>query len=374
MFKILYIVSTLRRCSPTQQLFNLIKYLDRIKFEPHLITLSPEPQDSRLADFQRLGVHLNTLDLSRLKGVFLAKHRLKQKIEQIAPHIIHTQGIRADILSYELNTEMSKVCTVHNFPQDDYKMTYGKFISRVMVRTHIRAMKRIDICIGVSNSVSENLKNVFGVNNTTFIQNGVDTEYFYPVDTKTKNDMRIKLGLPIGKTIWISAGHLSELKDPIFLIRGWKELFAKSSDNVLVFIGNGPLSGKCVEESGSCENIIIKGRVTNVAEYLQSADYFISSSKAEGLPYAVVEAMACGLPAVLSDIGPHREIYEIDRSMGKLFELGSAGSLTFAIDSVNKKDYLFIKESALKIIADHLNAKVMSEKYQRVYIEKVQRS
>jgi hypothetical protein len=91
--KVLYIVSTLRRCSPILQLFNLIKYLDRSKFEPHLITLSPEPQDSRWADFQRLGVHLNALGFSRLKGVFLAKRRLEQKIEQIKPHIIHTNGV-----------------------------------------------------------------------------------------------------------------------------------------------------------------------------------------------------------------------------------------------------------------------------------------
>jgi glycosyltransferase involved in cell wall biosynthesis len=354
-------------------LFNLLKYLDRERFEPIILTLSKEPADSSLADFTEIEVKVLSLNLSRTIGLFLAPSRLKKMVDSISPNIAHSHGIRADILSSELNTEMPKVCTIHNFPQDDYKMTYGKFISRVMVRTHIRAMKQIDICIGVSNAVSGNLKNAFGVTNTTFIQNGVDTEYFYPVNTKTKNDMRIKLGLPTGKTIWISAGHLSEGKDPIFLIRGWKGLFAKSSDNVLVFLGNGPLSGKCVEESGGCENIIIKGRVTNVAEYLQSADYFISSSKSEGLPNAVIEAMACGLPAVLSDIGPHREIYEIDRSMGKLFELGSVGSLACAIDSVNKKDYLFMKESALKIVADYLNAKVMSERYQRVYIEKVQR-
>ena len=45
--KILYVVSTLQQSGPTEQLYNVIQHLDKRVFEPHLITLSKEPADSR---------------------------------------------------------------------------------------------------------------------------------------------------------------------------------------------------------------------------------------------------------------------------------------------------------------------------------------
>src|SRR5690606_9558118 len=100
---ILYIVSTLKRSGPTNQLFNIIIYLDRSVFEPVLITLSPEPEDSRWQDYQSLGVQMHSLNLSRLGGLFFAKSNLEKLIKKIQPDLIHTQGIRADFLISKLN-------------------------------------------------------------------------------------------------------------------------------------------------------------------------------------------------------------------------------------------------------------------------------
>jgi len=372
--KILYIVSTLRRCGPTNQLYGIVKYLDRNVFKPYLVTLSPDPDDSRWDDFAGLGIELDTLGLSRIKGIFFAKNELNKRVACIQPDIIHSQGIRADVFASKLKVKIPKVCTIRNFPQEDYKMTYGTVINKIMVSVHRRAMKRIDLCIGVSNAVSVNLKNNFGITNTIVIQNGVDTEHFYPVDIEIKKKLRAKLGLPTDKTIWISVGHLSERKDPVFLIKVWKKLFAGVPDKVLIFIGDGPLSEQCRAESFGCNNIIIKGRVTSASEYLQASDFFISSSKAEGLPNAVIEAMACGLPCVLSDIGPHREIHNLGRQGGVMFELNSANSLADAINLAVKRDYSLMREVSLKTVREHLSAADMSRKYQSIYTQKVLQS
>lgn len=368
MKKILYIVSTLYRSGPTNQLFNLIKYLDREQFEPYLITLTPEPNDSRWDDYAALGVKLYSLNLSRVKGVLLAKRKVKTFIDKIEPDLIHTQGIRADIISSKLNRTAVKVCTVHNHPQYDYVMNYGKILAKIMLYKHITAFKKLDKCIGVSATVEDNLNQLTDNIKTHSIPNGVDTEFFTPITKSQKQDLRKKLSLPENAVIWIASGHLSPLKDPLFLIENWQEAFPSGSENILIFIGNGSLFNKCRDLVENKPYISLQGRVSNVVEFLQAADYFVSASKSEGLPMAVIEALACGLPALLSDIGPHKEVVSMNDQVGEIFKLGDSNSFISAINSILSKDRDVMSKAAIDLIASKLSAQTMSKSYQGIYL------
>src|SRR5690554_2914775 len=136
MRKILYIVSTLKRSGPTNQLFNVINHLDRSQFEPHLVTLSPEPADNRWKEFQDINVKLYSLKLSRLQGLLFAKYKLGRLIEAIKPDLIHTQGIRADAIVSSLGMKIPHVATIHNFAPDDYISKFGGLKGRIMVKHH----------------------------------------------------------------------------------------------------------------------------------------------------------------------------------------------------------------------------------------------
>ena len=83
MTRILYLISTLQRSGPVNVLFNLLKYLDRDRFEPIILTLSEEPADSSLADFTEIEVKVLSLNLSRIMGLFLARSRLKKIVDSI---------------------------------------------------------------------------------------------------------------------------------------------------------------------------------------------------------------------------------------------------------------------------------------------------
>src|SRR5690554_5345172 len=120
MKKILYVVSTLKSSGPTNQLFNVINHLDRSQYEPHLITLSPEPADSRWKKFQDIKVKLFSLNLSRVKGMLFAKTELRKIIKIIRPDIMRTQGIRADAIVSSLEMKIPHVATIRNFAPDDY--------------------------------------------------------------------------------------------------------------------------------------------------------------------------------------------------------------------------------------------------------------
>jgi glycosyltransferase involved in cell wall biosynthesis len=106
---------------------------------------------------------------------------------------------------------------------------------------------------------------------------------------------------------------LIEIKNPFTVLDA--SFKHNDQDTKLVFLGEGnlrPLLTQKIEKLGLQQQVQLTGMVARdqVFEYFTLADLFVSASWGEGLPVAVMEAMACGRPVVLSDIPPHREIAE----------------------------------------------------------------
>lgn len=361
MKKILYLVSTLKRSGPTNQLSYIIKYLDRSKYSPFVLTLSPEPVDSLKSFFtDSLGVEVHTLGLSRIKGLFFAKSTIKEFIQTNSIDLIHSQGIRADSLVSKMN--VPRVSTLRNYPFYDYPMTYGRLLGGVMARMHLNYLKGIDCPVVVSKSVSHMLSSINNYK-IAYVQNGVDLERF-PQQCKLK--IRSKLDISSDAKVFISVGHLSGRKDPFTIIKAFK--LANIKNSILIFLGDGELFDSCNSMVNDSQ-IILAGKVNNVIDYLMASDYFISASLAEGLPNTVLEAMAAKLPCILSDISPHLEIAELGRNPPLIFETKDIEGLRDKIKNIVNLDYESMSLSSRHVIEQYLNASNMSKCYQGKYLE-----
>lgn len=366
--KIIYVVSTLKACGPTNQLYNIIANRKAGVSSTLIVTLSPESSESYKERFDNLGVRIIELGLSRLEGYFWGLKRLRDIIVSERPEVIHSQGIRADILISKLKLKIPVMCTVRNIPQIDYLMTYGRVMSFFMLGRHRSAMKKMDVCVGVSDAVSDNLINFTkGSTEIITIRNGVDTSRYFPATCEEKKRLRLRLSLPIEHRVWISSGHLTERKDPEFIIRAFNIAFGNSGIDTLIFIGDGDLRSGLAEKYACKNNIVFLGRVDKVADYLRASDFYMSSSVAEGLPNAVIEGLACGLPVILSDIGPHEEIYALDKRCGELFRLSSLEDAVDRMLAIASADHDALSLAALDIANGVLSARTMSESYDRVY-------
>lgn len=361
MKKILYIVSTLKRSGPIIVLANIVKYLDRDKFEPIVLTLSSEPTDSMKEYFENeLNTKVATLALSRIQGLFFAKSRLEEFIKENNINIVHSHGFRADGLVSKLSDVVS-VSTLHNYPYYDYAMTYGKLKGYIMAKLHLNYLKNIKTPLACSKSISKMLKNN-NLYNIDYLQNGTDTQRF---ENLNKKELREKFKITTNTKVFVSVGRLSQRKDPVTIIKAFKR--ANIQDSLLLFIGGGELEDECLKEIGSQKNIKLVGKIDNVHEYLGACDYFISTSLAEGLPNSVLEAMACSLPCILSNISPHAEIREINEDSSLLFETKDISVLAKLIEDVTKKDYETMSNASKDIINNHLSAEIMSKNYQKIY-------
>jgi glycosyltransferase involved in cell wall biosynthesis len=137
------------------------------------------------------------------------------------------------------------------------------------------------------------------------IQNGVDLERIdWARDRSAEPRDRDEFTI-------VSVGRIIDIKDPLSLLQAFKHCSDKRSQ--LVFIGAGELELQLrhrIDDLGLGQQVILPGLIARekVYEHLFHADVFVSTSLVEGLPVAVLEAMACGCPVVLSDIPSHREI------------------------------------------------------------------
>ena len=141
--RILFLVSTLRRSGPTVQLLNIVRSLELAEFDPAILTLSAEPEGSMLGSFQDIGIKVESLSLSRTRSMI--DRRWTDRIRHSAGFnpdnrcVIHSQGIRADMIAARALGGFVRVATVHNYPGDDYPMKYGPVLGRWMARRHLQA-------------------------------------------------------------------------------------------------------------------------------------------------------------------------------------------------------------------------------------------
>jgi glycosyltransferase involved in cell wall biosynthesis len=113
----------------------------------------------------------------------------------------------------------------------------------------------------------------------------------------------------------LSVGRLEQVKDPIAALNAFSRSVGEDAGSRAVFVGAGELSATVserAEELGLQDRVVLAGLIPRDEVFVlcADADVFVSTSHGEGLPVAVLEAMAAGCPVILSDIPPHRELAE----------------------------------------------------------------
>lgn len=362
---IVYLVPALKRVGPSKQLYNLIRFMDKTKFLPIVVTLSPEVDaDSMRGDYDQLGVSVIEFSTSRW-SVYINRRKLRYIVQNLRPDVVHSHLFRGDWASSHLRTEVPKICTLRSFPREELASAYGKIIGRLGARLHLSSVIRIRNAVACSVALTRKY-DAIGVNAKT-IRNGVDVERYRPLhDSEDGAVKRAGLRLPEKGLLVVIAASLIERKNPIMAIAAFRKACDRGLNAFLIVLGDGPLRSRC-EQEASGGNVYFMGQVAEVLPYLQVASVFLSASSSEGLPNSVMEAMASGMAVCLSDIGPHKELWDLDRGAGQIF------SLEGGVEDLSRK-LVSVAETAKKcggiarkVAVDELSSKAMSKKYQVEY-------
>ncbi len=164
--------------------------------------------------------------------------------------------------------------------------------------------------------IEEAVADGFARSQLTWMPNPVDVEEFRPARPGEASMWREKHGIPANACVVIYVGRLSPEKGLPGLLRGFAKAACRTPDAMLVLVGDGAqraeLENIATQLELSPQQIRFIGRVdiAEVPDWLRASDSFALTSPSEGLSCALIEAMAAGLPSVVSDIPANRQLIE----------------------------------------------------------------
>jgi glycosyltransferase involved in cell wall biosynthesis len=342
MIDVLHVIDSLGHGGAEQNLLSVMRRLPPHRFRNHLAWLYP---DEQLLD--QIRPHVATVLPPRARGrlaPLLEAARLASWIRQHRPDLVHAQLLRAQLVG-RLGAFLGGACPVVTTWQNTLYDPQGlaDFRGSPGLRKALRWMDRQSgrgghHFIAVSEYVAEHCASQLAVprDRVTVIFNAVEPERYAEVDPATLARTRAELGLSPGAPVLLSVGRLVSQKAHQDSIRAMPAILRRHPTAVLLIAGSGPLEPKLraeVDAHGLQSQVRLLGRRRDIPALSQLASLFLFPSRYEGLSVALVEALANGLPAALSDIPPNREVADGLASV-RFFPPGDVERLAAEVDTL----------------------------------------
>jgi glycosyltransferase involved in cell wall biosynthesis len=348
---------------------NIIRHYDPLNYRAVIATISPEPKDTLIEEFRSLGVPVKQMGLSRSESLLFGARKLRRLVSEVKPDLVHSHGLRANILTANAGLECPIISTIHSDILQDYRFAYGRLLGTLAAMREYAALKRFDGLNAVSQPLADMVCGPSMV--VRGILNGVDPSKFYPASNlNSTRTLREELGWPSDAVVVLHTGVLRNLKNPVEVVTGFlaSEL---SRRGFLIFAGDGPLRAECEKAAGNASNIVFLGQRRDVPDLIRAADILISASSSEGLGTALLEGCASGIRVLATDIPAHRYIQKIFPDQMQIFGSGKSDSVRMALDGY-QPEYWQQKFLPSPSTLEMISTRRMSRQYQDYYSEILQ--
>lgn len=373
--KIAFVETNCKKNGPIKQTLNIIRNMDRKIFEPCLVTVWPEESDNSMIDeYKKLGISVYSANISKKKSIMFGKQAIKKILKKINPDIVQGVGMPPYRMTLGYKNTVHFV-TLRNYCYEDYPDYYGKYIGTAMAFFDINLIKKRMAMGEPFVTCSESLTKMYKEKQNMeipYIRNGVDVSQYTKRNVNEVPEIRKKLNLPQNKVLFVYSGGFIDRKNQNEAITAFLNM-KRNQEAALLLLGDGKDFETLKNKYAKYENILFCGKVSNVNEYLHASDVYLSTSKSEGLPNGVLEAMACGLPVLLSNIPQHMEVLEVDLSCGHSYILGNVAQLTDLLEQMLDENLIDMGERSYEAVMQNFTAEGMSRRYQELYSKVVKK-
>ncbi len=239
-------------------------------------------------------------------------------------------------------------------------------------RLVLRVGRGADAVISLTEHMSAELSTA-GIpsDRVVLIPNGVDCERFAPVAPERRAELRAQFDFPPERPVVLFAARLAYQKAVDVLLRAWKLVHERCPEALLVLAGTGALKEELETlsyELGLDDAVRFLGWVETTRPLYQAADLFVLPSWSEGMSNALLEAMACGLPPVVSNIPGNADVVTQEQD-GLLVKAGDEEAWAAALERGLRDAALRARlaKAARETIQGQYSVELMNRRYACLY-------
>ncbi len=304
-------------------------------FPSDILTGPERPSEGDLYDLVRKW-NINVLLAPHLKreispfNDFLAFLEIRKIIKKGNYDIVHTHGSKARFLGRLATAsfpEIKIVQTAHGWPFYESMHSIKKWVYISLEKIGFR-LAHANIAVSPRDRDKAVGCGIGSVDSYMIIRSGVDFDEFRKARGR-KAEARKQLDLPIDVPVVGSVMRFCQEKAPDIFVKVAASVIKYKPNVLFILVGDGPLmkqTEKWIESHNLRDSFLLVGSRKDIAEILPAFDLFLITSRTEGLPRALLECLAAGIPVVSTDVGGIHELVDGKRN-GLLFPEGDIAAL-----------------------------------------------
>ncbi|HEY3490987.1 MAG TPA: glycosyltransferase [Candidatus Deferrimicrobiaceae bacterium] len=344
--RVVHVITRLEWGGAQENTLFTVGALDRKRFEPVLVSGVGGLLDGRAGTIpgcRWFPVPSLVRDLRPIADVraVLALRRLFREIkaESPAPLIVHTHSSKAGILGRAAARMAGADVVIHSIHGFGFHGGQTPALRSLYVGLERMAAGRTDAFIAVSeeNIRTGVLEGIFGPERCRLIRSGFDTRRFLLGERARGRGL---LGIPEGVPVVGTVAVFKSQKAPLDFVAVARRLAGEVPEARFVMVGDGeerPAVEKAIREAGLSERFVLAGWREEVPDLLRAFDVFLLTSRWEGLPKVVPQALIAGIPVVATAVDGTSEIVD-DGIDGFLAPPGDIESLSDRVAAVIRGD------------------------------------
>lgn len=279
--------------------------------------------------------------------------KIPSLLRQLRPQIVHCHMFHANLLGRLMRIIMPfpvVISTLHSVAESPRGS--GRIVARDLIYRVSDSLA--DATVAVSVAVADRHREARAVPAPLVIPNGIDVTRFRP-DAKART--RIREELAAGEEfVWLAVGRLMWKKNYPALLQAFETL----GQGTLWIAGTGPDEEKLRAAAG--HRVRFLGQREDIPDLMNAADAFVMSSLVEGLPLVLLEAAACGLPCVASDVGGIRET-----GIGSVVEVSRLGEAMLKMAAMPADHRRRLGLACRRIVEDRYSLDVVVSQWEALY-------
>ena len=376
MIKVMHLIVGLNTGGAETNLHKLVIAMDKSRFENIVVTMLAAGPGSVGEAIAKCGVPVLSLDINPIFPDPLAIIRLARLLRKWKPDLLQTWMYHADLLGGITSKLFAGPPVLWNIRNSDLERPRDKrltfLIARVCGCLSSWIPQRIVSCSNAG--LDFHLKIGYSRPRMVVVFNGYDSDHFRP-DQKAAETLKTELGVSSNAKLVVNVGRYHPVKDHRCFLEAARLVRDEDNEAFFVLCGDG-ITWDNVELVNEVDRLNLRscvfllGRRTDVNLILAAAAAVVSSSRSEGFPNVVAEAMSCGAVCIATDVGDSRHIIG---GTGFVVPPNRPEELAARVLGAIRAETLFesARTSGRERIVSLFSLSAAVEKYQRLYEETV---